>query len=144
MKDNAGLVEEGIIVKKGCYRRIAREHLADLRSSLQTSWSTCPPPLMSLPRPRLKLVLVLSLRARTYVERQYRIPSPVFWWQALLTRIMGYRSSSSGVESPCSSVTVPRMKSTRPTRSKLPPFVIPRPMRNVCRTPSGLSCLVCE
>ena len=67
--------------------------------------------------------------------------SPVYWW---LTRIMEYRSSSSGVESPCSSVTVPRMKSTRPTRSKFPPSVTPRPMRSVFRTPSGLSCLVCE
>ena len=53
-----------------------------------------------------------------------------------------YRSSSSGVASPSSSVTVPPPRSMRPIRSTFPTSVTPRPMPTVSRSPSGSSCLV--
>jgi ubiquinol-cytochrome c reductase iron-sulfur subunit len=52
------------------------------------------------------------------------------------------RSSSSGVVSPSSSVTVPRPRSMRPARPSGKPSVTPSPMKIVSSALSGSSCSV--
>lgn len=54
------------------------------------------------------------------------------------------RSSSSGVASPSSSATAPRLRSMRPVNLSGRVSVTPSPMRTVSSVPSGSSCSVSE